>query len=170
MKKINKPKDLPAEELPVTSTLPPQELPMGNSFLPRVATFAANPAVVVFLQYWKLILFVLLLLFSGYQHMRINSLKQDIALATEQNKNLTADYAVCQDKVALQSTKIIELSKTSADLNKQLTDLAPLIAKIQSDAAKTVQDILRSKTPKTCQELSEYILLHQKDSGWKVPK
>jgi septal ring factor EnvC (AmiA/AmiB activator) len=144
--------------------------PQSLGFLPQIATVAANPAVVFFLQYWKLIVFALLLLFSGYQHMRINSLKQDVTLIEEQNKTLKADYGVCQQKVADQSTKIIELSESSAKLNKQLEDLAPILVKIRNNTTKTVNEIMRDNVPKTCEELSEYILIHQKDSGWKVQK
>lgn len=127
---------------------------------------AANPYLILVQKYWKLALFGIMLLFMGYQHMRINFLKQEVKTEQANVEAANQRYAACDSKMTDIGNKIKDLSSQSKSLNDQLKDLQPALGKIQKSTDRAVIEILKDNAPKTCEQVNDYILKNQDDFGW----
>lgn len=141
--------------------------PQVQGFSLLTPALASNPALLFLTTYWKAISFGVLLLFSGYEWMRIDSLKNQVVVAEGKTQTAVDELKNCRGEVTDLSQKVTDLSTSSKQLQDQLNGLKPLLDKIGKTTDATAKKILTQPTPKTCEEIKSYIIDNQTDFGWK---
>lgn len=131
---------------------------------------ASNPVLMFITTYWKAILLALLLLFAGYEWLRIDSLKNQVIIAEAATKAATDELETCRTKVTDLSQKVSDAAATSQKLQNQLDGLKPILDKISKNTSATAKKIMDQPAPKTCEEVQSYIIENQIDFGWKPNK
>lgn len=127
----------------------------------------ANPALLFLTTYWKIIVFALVLLFSGYEWLRIDSLKNQVKVAEIATQTVKDELKNCRTEVTTLSGKVADAAANSKKLQDQLDGLKPLLDNIRKTTDATAHKILNQPSPKTCEEIQHYIIDNQDDFGWK---
>lgn len=144
----------------------PHGVNLWSPSLPLTA-FTAHPAVVFIRMYWKLILFLLMSAALVYQHLRMQTLEQEVLTAQEQVKTAEERLVTCDNKVTEMSNRITELSVKSAVLQDQINLLGPQLSRIRQNTDRTVHEILNQPAPISCQDINEYIINNRERYNWR---
>lgn len=173
VKPTNPELEVPVDAGPVFDevAVQPEPMPHGISLwspsLSPLSVVTGHPAVIFIRTYWKLILFLLMSAALVYQHLRMQTLEQEVLTAQQEVKTAEERLVTCDDKVTQLSNRITELSVTSAVLQKQLDGLGPTIDRIRRNTDRTVAEILNNPAPVSCQEINDYILNNQRRYNWR---
>lgn len=131
---------------------------------------ATNPVLFFLLKYWKIILGVVLVAIILLQNNHID--KQDLQLQVAAEKVLTAEERLntCSTTLANLSDRIEAVAKQSEGIKDQVDGLQPAIDRININTQRTAAEILKGKTPVTCQEVEAYILQPHNAFDWGLQR
>lgn len=143
-----------------------------------IVSFLVGPGAGFIKSYWKqlLVLAVMVVIYLYWQDRtttiheqqdEIVQLKADKATLVEQLISQKAEFKRTVDE---QNTQIEGFVKKSEEQQKQIADAQKRRSDVVATYEKTIDSILHSSKPKTCQDSINYLVDGTKDLKWETSK
>lgn len=136
-------------------TRKPKNEPIPQGLVLPIA--ATNPFILFVASHWKLILGLGMLAVIAFQYNMIEKKNLELGIQKEKIANYELRLEQCDSVITNISDKVVEIVDKSKDLKEDIDELNPVLKRIRTNTDKTVAEIMKSKTPVTCEEISEFI-------------